>query len=166
MVAFVATASAGIVPVHYASEPITQYSSIPASTVITNAVGPATYAVRSALPIAHHHHETIVPAYHHAAAVEVRSAAPLVHSAPYFRSVYDSVPTVYAAAPAVQYVQHATPIVEHHAPAVVEVRAAPTVSTVIAGEAKYTAANLGAVHEAPLPGHALSQTSLNLAPAA
>lgn len=31
--------------------------------------------------------------------------------------------------------------------------------------AGYTAATRGAVHTAPLPGHAVSQTSLNLAPA-
>lgn len=38
--------------------------------------------------------------------------------------------------------------------------------TEIPGEAKYLAINRGALHEAPLPGHKLSQTMLNLAPAA
>nr|XP_029725331.1 adult cuticle protein 1-like [Aedes albopictus] len=33
-------------------------------------------------------------------------------------------------------------------------------------EARYLAANRGAIHEAPLPGHEISQQQLNLAPAA
>ncbi|XP_062552648.1 adult cuticle protein 1-like [Armigeres subalbatus] len=33
-------------------------------------------------------------------------------------------------------------------------------------EARYLAANRGAIHEAPLPGHAISQQQLNLEPAA
>ncbi|XP_039450935.1 adult cuticle protein 1-like [Culex pipiens pallens] len=42
------------------------------------------------------------------------------------------------------------PAVHHHA---------------LAGPASYVAANRGSVHAAPLPGHLISQKSLNLAPA-
>lgn len=146
----------------YISEPITQYSSIPASTVLHT---PGSVEVRS---IAHaaptYEYVRSAPVVAHAPAVElVRSAyTPTVYSAPhvYSPTVY-AAPSVRYAAPAVEYVRHAAPVVE-----TVEVRSAPAVATVIPHEAKYTAANLGAVHEAPLPGHALSQTSLNLAPAA
>lgn len=54
-----------------------------------------------------------------------------------------------------------------HAPAVVHaspvVYAAPI--PIVKAEAQYTAATLGAVHTAPLPGHDVSQAILNLAPA-
>lgn len=43
--------------------------------------------------------------------------------------------------------------------------AAPAVVPVAKVAASYTAATRGAVHTAPLEGHAISQTSLNLAPA-
>lgn len=56
---------------------------------------------------------------------------------------------------AVQVIAH--PHVHAHAPAVVVAAPAPAAS--------YTAATRGAVHQAPLEGHAVSQTSLNLAPA-
>jgi hypothetical protein len=64
-----------------------------------------------------------------------------------------------------------------HAPTAVaqapsHVWAAPAIKTwvspvvhAIPAAASYTAANRGSVHTAPLPGHAISQTSLNLAPA-
>lgn len=52
------------------------------------------------------------------------------------------------------------------APAPIAYAAAPlAAAAIIPGEARYTALNRGALHDAPLPGHALSQTSLNLAPA-
>ncbi|XP_053673092.1 adult cuticle protein 1-like [Anopheles nili] len=41
----------------------------------------------------------------------------------------------------------------------------PAVVAVAPKEARYLAANRGAVHEAPLPGHVVNQQSLNLAPA-
>ncbi|XP_058061801.1 adult cuticle protein 1-like [Anopheles bellator] len=41
----------------------------------------------------------------------------------------------------------------------------PAVVAVAPKEARYLAANRGAVHEAPLPGHAINQQSLNLEPA-
>ncbi|XP_055642913.1 adult cuticle protein 1-like [Toxorhynchites rutilus septentrionalis] len=39
-------------------------------------------------------------------------------------------------------------------------------AVVLQKEARYLAANRGAIHEAPLPGHAISQQQLNLEPAA
>lgn len=39
-----------------------------------------------------------------------------------------------------------------------------TYSTIDGGEAKYVAVTRGSRHEAPLPGHTISRTSLNLAP--
>lgn len=151
MIGFVAVVQGGVISL---SEPITQYSSIPASTVITHQAAP-TVEVRS-LPLA----DTIVSA----PAVEYVRSAPLAHSYGLVRSIPS--PTYYAA-PYSGAAYYSAPIahpIVHEAP-VVEVRAAPAVSTIIPGEAKYTAVNRGAVHEAPLPGHALSQTSLNLAPA-
>uniref|UniRef100_A0A1S4GYC5 Uncharacterized protein n=1 Tax=Anopheles gambiae TaxID=7165 RepID=A0A1S4GYC5_ANOGA len=41
----------------------------------------------------------------------------------------------------------------------------PAVAVVAQKEARYLAANRGAVHEAPLPGHVVNQQSLNLEPA-
>ncbi|XP_035916993.1 adult cuticle protein 1-like [Anopheles stephensi] len=41
----------------------------------------------------------------------------------------------------------------------------PAVAVVAQKEARYLAANRGAVHEAPLPGHTVNQQSLNLEPA-
>ncbi|XP_050085473.1 adult cuticle protein 1-like [Anopheles aquasalis] len=41
----------------------------------------------------------------------------------------------------------------------------PAVVAVAPKEARYLAANRGAVHEAPLPGHTVNQQSLNLEPA-
>lgn len=51
------------------------------------------------------------------------------------------------------------PIIAAHGP--VPLIAAPA----LLAEAKYTAVNRGAVHTAPLPGHVLSQSSVNLQPA-
>ncbi|EDS39287.1 cuticle protein [Culex quinquefasciatus] len=76
-------------------------------------------------------------------------------------------PVAYAAAPAVRYsvdseVVEATQVV---APAATVV-AQPAVAVYAQKEARYVAANRGAVHDAPLAGHAVSQQSLNLEPAA
>ncbi|KAG5669008.1 hypothetical protein PVAND_016911 [Polypedilum vanderplanki] len=73
------------------------------------------------------------------------------------------------AAPAVSYAAHiaapyvaASPYVAH-VPAVVA--HAPVAKVIAPAAASYTAATRGAVHTAPLEGHAVSQTSLNLASA-
>uniref|UniRef100_A0A182MZ37 Uncharacterized protein n=1 Tax=Anopheles dirus TaxID=7168 RepID=A0A182MZ37_9DIPT len=88
------------------------------------------------------------------------------YAAPYVAAPYAAAPYVAAAhsyaVPAVSYASHAV----HPVPAVAY--AAPH-ATVYAGhvqhEARYLAANRGAVHDAPLPGHAVNQQSLNLAAA-
>ncbi|KAL7034856.1 hypothetical protein ACKWTF_008145 [Chironomus riparius] len=77
---------------------------------------------------------------------------------------YSSYPAYYAHAPAVSYANHvAAPYVASPYVAAPYVHA-PVVAA-IPHTATYTAANKGSVHTAPLPGHAVSQTSLNLAPA-
>lgn len=86
------------------------------------------------------------PAWSYAAAV------PAVH-APITQ--YSSWPAAHIAHAPISYAAH---VAAPWAPAVV---AAPVVKL----GASYTAANRGSVHTAPLPGHAVSQTSLNLAPA-
>ncbi|XP_055600159.1 adult cuticle protein 1-like [Uranotaenia lowii] len=89
-------------------------------------------------------------------------SAPLAYSLPHTTVVQDNsytrylapAPLAYAAAPApwaypaaATYIQPAQPIL------------------LAKKEARYLAANRGAVHDAPLPGHEISQQSLNLEPA-
>lgn len=103
----------------------------------------------------------ILPAYPYAA----YAAAPLADG------TYTSIPAphLYAAAPApLAFRSYEAPHFYAAAPApLAYAYAAPAPLTVAAipGEARYTAINRGALHDAPLPGHALSQTSLNLQPA-
>ncbi|ETN60060.1 cuticular protein 7 from Low Complexity family [Anopheles darlingi] len=83
-----------------------------------------------------------------------------------YEGAYVAAPYAYPAAhsyavPAVSYASSAIHPVSYAAPAVVH--AAPV--HVVQKEARYLAANRGAVHEAPLVGHAVNQQSLNLAPA-
>ncbi|XP_065083683.1 adult cuticle protein 1-like [Ochlerotatus camptorhynchus] len=73
--------------------------------------------------------------------------APLAYAAP---AAYGS-PLAYGA----QYYTYAHAPLAYSAPAVL-----------LQKEARYLAANRGAVHEAPLPGHEISQQQLNLEPAA
>uniref|UniRef100_A0A182M0Y8 Cuticle protein n=1 Tax=Anopheles culicifacies TaxID=139723 RepID=A0A182M0Y8_9DIPT len=84
------------------------------------------------------------------------------YAAPYVASPYVASPYVAAAVPAVSYAStavHAVPAVTYAVPQAT-VYAAP-----VQQEARYVAANRGAIHEAPLAGHAVNQQSLNLAPA-
>ena len=121
---------------------------------------PLTYSGLSGLPLVSSY-SPYVPAISQYASIPesklIAHEAPVVYHAPttYIRpTVYDNLgydtglyhPTVVAAAPRL-------------------IASAPIAYSAIPGEAKYTAINRGALHEAPLPGHALSQTSLNLAPA-
>ncbi|XP_065083805.1 adult cuticle protein 1-like [Ochlerotatus camptorhynchus] len=94
------------------------------------------------------------------------SWAPLAYSTPYTTLVqnnayarYEAAPWGYAAAPAVSYAAY-----NYHPTAYVHQPAVP-VAVYAQQEARYLAANRGAVHDAPLPGHTVSQQSLNLAPA-
>lgn len=83
-------------------------------------------------------------------------------AAPYAHAVH----APWAHAPITQYssypAYHAPLSVAHH---VAAPWAHPAVVPVAKVAASYTAATRGAVHTAPLEGHAISQTSLNLAPA-
>lgn len=116
--AFVGIARAGVLAPLAAVPSISQYSSIPAPTLLT------------------------APTLQYAAAPAFVRAAPLAYSSAFAYTA----PIAYAAPAPIAYT-------------------APAVVGAIPGEAKYTALNRGALHEAPLPGHALSQTSLNLEPA-
>uniref|UniRef100_A0A182W6A4 Uncharacterized protein n=1 Tax=Anopheles minimus TaxID=112268 RepID=A0A182W6A4_9DIPT len=84
------------------------------------------------------------------------------YAAPYAASPYVAAAHSYAV-PAVSYAStavHAVPAAVSYAVPQATVYAAP-----VQQEARYVAANRGAVHEAPLAGHAVNQQSLNLAPA-
>ncbi|XP_063697554.1 uncharacterized protein LOC134828504 [Culicoides brevitarsis] len=137
MMAFIACASAGnIAPLAYSSglalPAVSQYSSIPASTLIASQSLPILTYNR---PLAYINKPAILPL-----------AAPLTYNRPLVYSNLIATPKIIAAPKII-------------APAPI------TTYTAIPGQAKYTAWNRGALHQAPLPGHGLSQTSLNLAPA-
>ncbi|XP_058447648.1 adult cuticle protein 1-like [Malaya genurostris] len=91
--------------------------------------------------------------------------SPLAYSLPQTTLIQDNsyasyygAPLGYAAAPAA--LSYAA-----HVPAYPTAYYQPAVAVLAQKEARYLAANRGAVHDAPLPGHAISQQSLNLAPA-
>uniref|UniRef100_A0A6E8W8Z2 Uncharacterized protein n=1 Tax=Anopheles coluzzii TaxID=1518534 RepID=A0A6E8W8Z2_ANOCL len=94
--------------------------------------------------------------------------APVVYSAPQTTVVQQNVAPKYVVsaplaytAPAYSYAapsySYAAQTVSHAVPAVSYASVAS-----VAPEARYVAANRGAVHEAPLAGHAVNQQSLNL----
>ncbi|EAT46614.1 AAEL002187-PA [Aedes aegypti] len=94
------------------------------------------------------------------------SWAPLAYSYPQAALVQDNSFVRYVAAPwdygtAPAAVSYAAYNYNYHPTAYVQ---AP-VAVVAQKEARYLAVNRGAVHDAPLPGHTVSQQSLNLAPA-
>ncbi|XP_055643906.1 adult cuticle protein 1-like [Toxorhynchites rutilus septentrionalis] len=78
--------------------------------------------------------------------IQQNLGAPLLHAAPLI------------SAPAISHAVHAsiipTTIVQQ-----------PAIAVIAQKEGRYVAATRGAVHDAPLPGHAISQQSLNLASA-
>ncbi|XP_055644220.1 adult cuticle protein 1-like [Toxorhynchites rutilus septentrionalis] len=82
--------------------------------------------------------------------IQQNLGAPLLHAAPWAHTI---------ATPAISHAIHASviptiPIVQQ-----------PTIAVIAQKEGRYLAATRGAVHDAPLAGHAISQQSLNLAPA-
>ncbi|XP_049533268.1 cuticle protein 16.5-like isoform X2 [Anopheles darlingi] len=112
--------------------------------------------------------------------------APVVYSAPETTVVQQNVapkyvvpaPITYAthatsyAAPAISYaaqtVSYAAPAISYAAPIAYSaptVVAQPAVAVVAQKEARYVVAIRGAIHEAPLAGHAVNQQSLNVEPA-
>ncbi|XP_065083803.1 adult cuticle protein 1-like [Ochlerotatus camptorhynchus] len=91
--------------------------------------------------------------------------SPLAYSVPHGTIVQQNLgaPLAYSAyggayAPAVTYAAHASVVPTAYA-------YQPAVAVYAQKEARYLAANRGAVHDAPLPGHTVSQQSLNLEPA-
>lgn len=108
------------------------------------------------------HHASVHPVAHHIPAITQYSSYPAHYAAPVsyahvaHHAIAHAPAAVHVAAP-LAYAHHGY---AHHAYAH---HAAPII--VAKHEAQYTAANRGSVHTAPLPGHAVSQTSLNLAPA-
>ena len=99
-------------------------------------------------------------AAHHAPITQYSSypAHVIAHASPISYAAHVAAPQVWAA-PHVISAPHAYAVHSAH------VIAAPHVVPVAKVSASYTAANRGSVHHAELPGHAISQTSLNLAPA-
>ncbi|EAT46607.1 AAEL002223-PA [Aedes aegypti] len=97
------------------------------------------------------------------------SWAPLAYSYPQAALVQDNsfvryvaAPWDYAAVPSA--VPYAAYNYNYHPTAYVQAPVAP-VAVVAQKEARYLAVNRGAVHDAPLTGHSVSQQSLNLASA-
>ncbi|XP_058453838.1 adult cuticle protein 1-like [Malaya genurostris] len=88
----------------------------------------------------------------------IHAAYPAVHAA--YPAVHAAYPAIHAALPAaVPAALYAGPVVPHGPVASVAHHAG-----VVPGATSVTA-NRGSVHVAPLPGHAVSQQQLNLAPA-
>nr|XP_029715687.1 adult cuticle protein 1-like [Aedes albopictus] len=90
-------------------------------------------------------------------------ASPLAYTVPHATYVQQNwgAPVAYSAAyaPALSYAYQSSVVPTAYA-------YQPAVAVVAQKEARYLAANRGAVHDAPLPGHTVSQQSLNLEPAA
>ncbi|XP_055600147.1 adult cuticle protein 1-like [Uranotaenia lowii] len=80
------------------------------------------------------------------------NAEPKLLAAPAAAPYYYAAAAPYGAAP---YLAYSAPLAAYSAPALL-----------LQKEARYLAANRGAIHEAPLPGHEISQQQLNLEPAA
>ncbi|XP_040165804.1 adult cuticle protein 1-like [Anopheles arabiensis] len=147
MVALAVVAECGLIPA-----PVVY--SAPQTTVVQQNVAPK-YVVPAPLAYAAPVYSYAAPSYSYAAQTvshavpavsyaRVASVAPVAYSAPSFYADSDVV--------------EAAPVAV--APATVV--AQPAVAVVAQKEARYVAANRGAVHEAPLAGHAVNQQSLNL----
>ncbi|XP_058122505.1 cuticle protein 16.5-like [Anopheles ziemanni] len=149
MVALAAVAECGVVPVVY-SAPVEK-------TVVQQNVAPK-YVVPAPLTYAAPAVAYAAPAYSYAAHTVSHAVPAVSYVAPETRVAY-SAPTFYADSDVVE----AAPVAV--APAVATVVAQPAVAVVAQKEARYLAANRGAVHEAPLAGHAVNQQSLNVEPA-
>ncbi|XP_065083800.1 adult cuticle protein 1-like [Ochlerotatus camptorhynchus] len=125
--------------------------------------------------------QNVAPRYVASVPVTTYAAAPVAYSAPHttvFQSsvvpryaspvAYAASPVAYAASPVLAYNSYDSDVVEatHVVAPAATVFAQPAVAVVAQQEARYVAANRGAVHDAPLAGHTVSQQSLNLEPAA
>ncbi|XP_021703355.1 adult cuticle protein 1-like [Aedes aegypti] len=142
--------------------------SAPHTTVVQQNVAPR-YV--SAVPVTSYAAAPVA----YAASPVTYAAAPVAYTAPHTTVVQSNVvpryvaPVAYAASSVVAYNSVDSEVVEAThvaAPVATTVVAQPSVAVVAQKEARYLAANPGAVHDAPLAGHTVSQQSLNLAPAA
>lgn len=120
------------------ANPTTVYG-VPTQTVVQQNVVPRYVTAYSAPAVTY---------ASHAVAPVAAYAAPVAYAA--------QVPVAYSAYSApVAYANHQTSYVQ----------AVPTVYAPVQKEATYVAATRGAVHTAPLAGHAINQKSLNIEPA-
>ena len=94
---------------------------------------------------------SVAPVATYAAPVATYAAAPISYAA---HSSVVPAPVAYAAAPAAYAYGHTN-----------YVQAVPAVYAQVQKEATYVAATRGAVHKAPLVGHAVNQKSFNVEPA-
>ncbi|XP_050085461.1 adult cuticle protein 1-like [Anopheles aquasalis] len=131
------------------AEPAKVYS-FPTETVVQQNVVPRYVTAYSAPAVTYASHAVAAPV--------AAYAAPLTYAA-HNAHVQVQVPTAYTAPIAysapVAYASHQTNYVH----------AVPTVYAPVQKEARYVAATRGAIHEAPLAGHAINQKSLNIEPA-
>ncbi|XP_055540273.1 cuticle protein 16.5-like [Wyeomyia smithii] len=157
------------------------------------ASGSVTYSVPLAYSTQTVVQQNVVPRYAYAAAPVSYAAAPVAYAAAPVSYApapvtYAATPVTYATAPQTTVVQanvvpkyiapvaYSAPAVNYSADDTTVVEAAPVQAAAVAQpavavvaaqpEARYLAVNRGAVHDAPLAGHTLSQQSLNLEPAA
>uniref|UniRef100_A0A6E8WCS5 Uncharacterized protein n=1 Tax=Anopheles coluzzii TaxID=1518534 RepID=A0A6E8WCS5_ANOCL len=147
MVALAVVAECGLIPA-----PVVY--SAPQTTVVQQNVAPK-YMVPAPLAYAAPAYSYAAPSYSYAAQT-VSHADPAVSYARVASAPVDySAPSFYADSDVVE----AAPVAVAPAATVV---AQPAVAVVAQKDARYVAANRGAVHEAPLVGHAVNQQSLNL----
>ena len=146
-------------PYAYTSGQIGQYASVNYAAAPVAYATPSVYSAHHAVPSVYSAHLVAPSVYsaHHA----VPSVYSAHHAVPSVYSAHHAVPSVYAA----QSV-HGVPSV-YARTAVVASPAVYTSPAVYAahGGATYTAATRGAVHTAPLVGHAISRSNINLAAA-
>ncbi|XP_035916989.1 adult cuticle protein 1-like [Anopheles stephensi] len=153
MVALAVVAEAGIAPVSVV------YSA-PETTVVQQNVAPKYVTAYAAPAVTYASHASVAPVAAYAAPVATYAAPVATYASPISyaaqRTVVQTAPVAYAAPTAYAYDQGNY---------VQAVQAVPTVYAQVQKEARYVAANRGAIHEAPLAGHAVNQQSLNVEPA-
>uniref|UniRef100_A0A182KAJ3 Cuticle protein n=1 Tax=Anopheles christyi TaxID=43041 RepID=A0A182KAJ3_9DIPT len=148
MVALVASAQANAVPYYNA---IPSVYSVPATTVVQQNVVPKYVTAYSAPAVTYAHHASVAPVAAYAAPVATYAASPISYAA---HNTVVQAPVQAYAAPAAYAYDHTN-----------YVQAVPAVYAQVQKEATYVAATRGAVHKAPLVGHAVNQKSLNVEPA-
>uniref|UniRef100_A0A182S0D8 Uncharacterized protein n=2 Tax=Anopheles funestus TaxID=62324 RepID=A0A182S0D8_ANOFN len=137
--------------------------SVPSTTVVQQNVVPKYVTAYSAPAVTYASHASVAPVAAYAAPVATYAAT--AYAAPAYAA-----PVATYAAP-ISYAAHSSFVqapVAYAAPTAYAYNQAsyvPTVYAQVQKEARYVAANRGAVHEAPLAGHTVNQKSLNFEPA-